>query len=280
MSENTINSEPGEGKKDSNEPEKSNKKEKNSEMEEWINSFFIAVIAALIIRIFIFAPTIVKGPSMEQTLEDGDRLITERVSYFLHIKPNHGDVVTFTEPHSRFYFESSPISKTFYFFLKKDYIKRVIGTEGDHVEIRADSIFVDEEEYKDFDIKGDKLYLDGRLLTGNHTAYMQDAYVCVNGKKIDEDYTNGSWSVSMDIENGLITQAPYSNNRDVNLDVTVGKGYIYVLGDNRNNSSDSRKFSAQGGDIAAKDGCISLREISGRVLFRFWPMNKFGGLRK
>lgn len=279
MSENTPNDEIIEENED-NEPKETDKKGKSSEMEEWINSFFIAVIAALIIRIFIFAPTIVKGPSMQNTLQDGDRLITERVSYFLHVKPNHGDVVTFTEPHSRFYSENSPINRAYYFFLKKDYIKRVIGTEGDHVQIRADSIFVDEEEYKDFDIKGDRLYINGTLLTGNHTAYMENAYVVVNNKKLNEDYIKEPWSVSMNIEDSIITQSVYANDRDVNLDITVQKGYIYVLGDNRNNSSDSRKFSMLRGDVAAKDGCISLREISGRVLFRFWPMGKFGGLGK
>jgi len=253
---------------------------KKSETEEWINSFFIAVIAAIIIRIFIFAPTVVKGPSMEQTLIAEDRLITERISYFLNIKPSRGDIITFTEPHSQFYYETDPLRKIYQYFVKRDYIKRVIGIEGDHVQIKSDSILIDGNEYKNYEIKNNQIFIKGELLTGNYTAIMENAGVYVNGKKVEENYTNGDWSVNLDIIDGKIEQAPYSSEKDINIDVKVEKGYVFVMGDNRNNSSDSRKFSAARGDIVAKDGCISLKELSGRVLFRFWPLNKFGGIRK
>lgn len=263
------------------EPEKEEgNTDKKSETEEWINSFFIAVIAAIIIRIFIFAPTIVKGPSMEPTLIDGDRLITERISYFLNIKPSRGDVITFTEPHSAFYSEEDIIGKTYQYFVKKDYIKRVIGIEGDRVQLKADKIIIDNNEYKNYEIKNNQIFIGGELLMGNHIGIMEKASVYVNGEKVKEDYTNGPWYINIAIVDGKIEPNPYSNNRDVNLDVTVPEGYVYVMGDNRNNSSDSRKFSEARGDIAAKNGCVSIKEISGRVLFRFWPFSKFGGLGK
>jgi len=255
-------------------------KGKKSEADEWISSFFIAVIAAIIIRIFIFAPTIVKGPSMEGTLIDGDRLITERVSYFLNLKPSRGDIITFTEPHSAFYYETDTLGKVYQFFLKRDYIKRVIGVEGDHVQLKSDSILIDDNEYKNFEIKKNQIFINGERLTGNFRAVMNDAKVYVNGKKVEEDYTKEHWNINLSIVNGIIKQTPYSSDKDLNVDVTVEKGYVYVMGDNRNNSSDSRKFSEERGDIAAKNGCISLKEVSGRVLFRFWPFNKFGGIRK
>ncbi|MGE5329362.1 MAG: signal peptidase I [Deltaproteobacteria bacterium] len=253
---------------------------KKSEADEWINSFFIAVIAAVIIRIFIFAPTIVKGPSMEGTLIDGDRLITERVSYFLNLKPSKGDIITFTEPHSAFYYETDTLGKIYQFFLKRDYIKRVIGVEGDHVQLKSDSILIDDIEYKNFEIRNKQIFINGELLTGNHYAVMDDAKVYVNDKKVEEDYIKEPWSISLNIVDGVIKQTPYSSDKDLNIDVKVEKGYVYVMGDNRNNSSDSRKFSENRGDIAAKNGCVSLKEISGRVLFRFWPFDKFGGIRK
>ncbi|MGE5472883.1 MAG: signal peptidase I [Ignavibacteriales bacterium] len=253
---------------------------KKSEADEWINSFFIAVIAAVIIRIFIFAPTIVKGPSMESTLIDGDRLITERVSYFLNLKPSRGDIITFTEPHSAFYFETDTLGKIYQFFLKRDYIKRVIGVEGDHVQIKADSIFINDKEFKNFEIKKNQIFIDGELLSGNYNAAMNNTKVYVNGKKLEEDYIKEPWNVNLSIVNGKITQTLFSNDKDLNVDVIVEKGYVYVMGDNRNNSSDSRKFSDERGDIAAKNGCVSLKEVSGRVLFRFWPFNKFGEIKK
>jgi len=277
-----MNETTDENPQNENEAQKSDQenKQKKSEADEWINSFFIAVIAALIIRIFIFAPTIVKGPSMEATLIDGDRLITERVSYFLNLKPSKGDIITFTEPHSAFYYEKDAFGKIYQYFVKRDYIKRVIGVEGDHVQIKSDSILIDGNEYKNYEIKNNKIFINGELLMGNNQAVMEKASVYVNGKKVEEDYTNGPWSVNLNIVNGVIEQTQYSNDKDLNIDVKVEKGYVYVMGDNRNNSSDSRKFSEARGDIAAKNGCISLKELSGRVLFRFWPFNKFGGTRK
>jgi len=267
---------------DENESQENNQDniKKKSETEEWINSFFIAVIAAIIIRIFIFAPTVVKGPSMELTLIAEDRLITERVSYFLNIKPSRGDVVTFTEPRSQFYCETDPLRRIYQYFVKRDYIKRVIGIEGDHVQFKSDSILIDGNEYKNYEIKGNQIFINGELIAGNHTAVMENAGVYVNDKKVEEDYTKEPWIVNLDIIDGKIEQAPYSGEKDINIDVKVEKGYVFVMGDNRNNSSDSRKFSASRGDVAAKDGCISLKELSGRVLFRFWPLNKFGGIRK
>lgn len=267
---------------DENEIESTDKKkaDKKSEADEWINSFFIAVIAAVIIRIFIFAPTIVKGPSMENTLIDGDRLIAERVSYFLNLKPSNGDIITFTEPHSAFYYETDFLGKIYQFFLKRDYIKRVIGVEGDHVQLKSDSILIDGYEFDKYEIKNNQIFINGELLTGNHHAVMDNAKIYVNGAEVKEDYIKESWSVNLNIVNGKIEPTPFSNGKDLNVDVKVQKGYVYVMGDNRNNSSDSRKFSEANGDIAAKNGCISLKEVSGRILFRFWPFSKFGEIKK
>lgn len=253
---------------------------KKSELDEWINSFFIALIAVLIIRIFIFAPTKVVGPSMEPTLINKDRLITERVSHFLKTKPSKGDVITFAEPHSAYYTESNMGKKIFYFFTKKEYIKRVIAVEGDRVQIKADYITIDGEDFHDYEIKGDQIFVNGKLLTDSHRANMENAKVYVNGKEVKEDYTNGPWSVNINIEDGKITAGPFAGSIDMNLDVKVDEGYVYVMGDNRDNSSDSRKFCIENGDVAAKNGCINLNEISGRVVCRFWPMNKLGSLNE
>lgn len=48
------------------------------------------------------------------------------------------------------------------------------------------------------------------------------------------------------------------------IDVIVPKDHVYVLGDNRINSTDSRNF-----------GCVPIKKIEGKVAFRFWPLNKF-----
>ena len=48
---------------------------------------------------------------------------------------------------------------------------------------------------------------------------------------------------------------------------TVTDNYVFALGDNRPGSTDCRSF-----------GCIPLEKIEGKVLFRFWPFSKFGGV--
>lgn len=76
--------------------------------------------------------------------------------------------------------------------------------------------------------------------------------VTVDGEALDEPYVNYIDGTSM--RSGLI-QFPY----------TVGEGQVFVMGDNRNNSSDSRSF-----------GAIDARNIMGKVLFRVTPIQKFG----
>jgi len=267
-----------------NDEKKQNKKEEN---EGWISSILIAVVVAVVIRIFIFAPTVVVGQSMEPTLNDlinykmsdNDRLIAERVSYFLNIKPSRGNIVTFTEPSSEFYIESNPLEKVIKFFGKKDYIKRVIGVEGDHIQFKSDTLRVDErDQYTNYDIKGNKIYVEGKLLEGNHEIRLENASVYINGKRLVEPYTNGPWDIRSIVLDGQITPNR-TQGYDINLDVTVPKGYIYVMGDNRNNSNDSRKFSPDRNDYLTKDGCISLKEMSGRVIFRFWPIDRIGTIK-
>lgn len=257
---------------------------KESEKEEWISSILIAVIAAIIIRIFVFAPTIVKGPSMEPTLYGNHRLLAERWSYFLNIKPDRGDIITFTEPSSEYYVVKSPLKKVFHFFTKREYIKRVIGVEGDHLEIKGEYIIANNGVSYDFDIRDRKVFVNGEPLTGDQSATIKNACVYINGEKLEESYITKPWDVSISIENGSIIDGRQLNGRiggeDVNLDVQVPKGYVYVMGDNRNDSSDSRKFSPARNDYTTVDGCISLKEASGRVILRFWPLDKFGTFKK
>lgn len=80
---------------------------------------------------------------------------------------------------------------------------------------------------------------------------IKDGSVFINGKKMDEPYTKGETSTM-----------------DMKFPVKVPAGKYFVMGDNREVSKDSRSF-----------GFIERSRIEGRAVFRFWPINKAGGLK-
>ena len=112
----------------------------------------------------------------------------------------------------------------------KYYVKRVIATEGDTI------------------------YIDFK--TGD---------VYVNDEKIDEPYikekTHNEGSYIRELE----AKGLYSKDSPI----TIPMGYIFAMGDNRNNSKDSREL-----------GPIPKDEIMGGAVFRFWPFGSIGGLHK
>lgn len=79
---------------------------------------------------------------------------------------------------------------------------------------------------------------------------IKDGIVYVNGAVLEEDYLN------------VLTSA-----KTLNYPLTVPEDEYFVLGDNRTVSYDSRDF-----------GCVPIEKIEGKLLFRFWPLNKFGGV--
>jgi len=84
---------------------------------------------------------------------------------------------------------------------------------------------------------------------------LKDGKVYVNGFVKKEDYIKGNYT-------------PPGTNPEYNS-LTVPKGYVYVLGDNRTNSTDSRVI-----------GPVEVKKIQGKAMFRFYPFNKIGKLEK
>lgn len=127
---------------------------------EWIYCIVIALVVALLFRYFIGTPTIVKQRSMYPTLQENERLILNRTARIHHKKPKTGDIITFEAP-TKAYSEmdanqNSPVAiyenepkgvfrKFCYYvleFTKKSYIKRVVATEGQHVEIKNNHVYI------------------------------------------------------------------------------------------------------------------------------------------
>ncbi|MER2105547.1 MAG: signal peptidase I [Solibacillus sp.] len=100
-------------------------KEKN-ELWEWTKALLIAFAIAAFIRYFLFTPIVVDGESMMPTLEDGDRMVVNKIGYTIG-SPDRFDIVVFHAPE------------------QKDYIKRIIGLPGDYVEYINDQLYINGE---------------------------------------------------------------------------------------------------------------------------------------
>ncbi len=162
---------------------------RKSKTRETIESLIIAALIALFVRSFFIQAYKIPSGSMEPTLLIGDHLLVNRLSYVAKVpvldtviftlgKPKRGDIVVFRYP-------VDP---------SKDFIKRVIATEGETVEVK-------------------------------------DKIIYINGKR-----TPDSWGRYKDssIVPGIFS--PKDNMKAV----TVPKDACFVMGDNRDNSADSR----------------------------------------
>ncbi len=117
---------------------------KKTRTREYIESILIAALIALVVRSFVIQAYKIPSGSMEPTLLVGDHLLVNRMSYVVKMpfidnvlfttgQPKRGDIIVFRYPEDP----------------TKDYIKRVIATGGETVEIRNKAIFIDGKRIKD-----------------------------------------------------------------------------------------------------------------------------------
>ncbi|MDO5689909.1 MAG: signal peptidase I [Tissierellia bacterium] len=109
-------------------------KQNTNEVEEketlggFLATLMLYIGIALIIRFFVFNITSVEGTSMIPSLQDGDRLITNKIVLFLR-EPRHGEIVVVKAPNGS----------------GSDYIKRIIGLPGDHIKIVDGQVYRNDE---------------------------------------------------------------------------------------------------------------------------------------
>ncbi len=115
-----------------------------SQTREWLESIIIAVILALIIRAFVVQAFKIPSGSMIPTFQVGDRIFVNKFLYGARIpftdirlpalrQPRRGDIIVFRSPEDG----------------KKDFVKRLIATEGETVEIRDGKIYIDNQAVVD-----------------------------------------------------------------------------------------------------------------------------------
>lgn len=156
---------------------------------EWILSILAAVAAALLIKYFVFTPTLVKQGSMTPTILDGERVWISRFVRTFNAEIKRGDIITFERPDAVDYENGTAyynkINGVWRFFAhevleldKVSYIKRVIGVAGDHVLIENGNVYLNGE-------KLDETYLvDGLKTPANGEFYdivVPDGYIFAMG---------------------------------------------------------------------------------------------------
>ncbi|HDR6289178.1 TPA: signal peptidase I [Bacillus cereus] len=115
--------------------------------ENWILPLIIMTILIILLRYFIFTPVVVEGNSMMSTLQDGDRMVANKIGYKLNGLERF-DISVFKDKDGM------------------NYIKRIIGLPGDYIEYKNDQLYINGKKYSEFYLDIQKKELArGELLT-------------------------------------------------------------------------------------------------------------------
>lgn len=203
------------------------------EILEWLYCIAIAVILALLVRHYIGTPTIVKQPSMFPTLKQDQRLWLNRWAITTNAQLERGDIITFESPST-------------------NYIAAY------DIDIKNPVALYENEP------QGTLARFAYYILEFNKTSYikrvigLEGEHVKIEGGKV---YINGEPLAESYLQEGVTTDSLGG----AYTDLIVPEGYVFVMGDNREHSTDSRRF-----------GCIPIDKVESKVGFRFWPLNLFG----
>ena len=199
------------------------------EVWEWIYTIAIALAIAMVIKTFLFDIVKVDGSSMFPTLEHQDRLIITKLGY----TPKAEDIVIL---------DSTYEDRSDYY----DSLAKEKGKEELNSFEKFTKYFSLPEQYKH------RYYVKRVIATPGQTIDIKDGNVYVDGKLLDEEYYDGE---------------TYSTSPLAEYPITVEENCVFVMGDNRGNSRDSRDPSL---------GQVPYEAVIGKSQFRIFPFNKIG----
>lgn len=204
---------------------------------EYVEAIVVALAVALMLRFFVIEAFKIPSGSMIETLEIGDFIFVNKLSYRAEVpysllwwrfpaggttlaewdEPEAGDIVVFRWPNDQ----------------TTDYIKRIVATEGQTVELRRNELYID----------GDKLPRSFEKTVTYHDQRCNE----IKGRQYTERIGDKEYQVILGRGGGAYQQfGPQKVKRD----------HLFAMGDNRDNSSDSRDW-----------GQVPVRYVKGRALF-------------
>jgi len=239
------------------------KKEKSASNEtvEIIKTVVFALLIAFVLRVLLFQPFTIPSASMEPNLYEGDYIVVSKWSYgyskhsipwspplfdgrIMGKDPTRGDIVVFKLPRDN----------------KTDYIKRVIGLPGDKVQMIANKLYINGAPVKDVVVS---------------RAELADMFGPRPVTQLRETLPNGKSFMTQDFGPG--------NELDDTPLYEVPAGHYFMMGDNRDNSIDSRVEMSAGVGMVPAENLVGKAEIimfswsPGASLFN--PVSWFANLR-
>ena len=234
LGESAQTEEPSGGKKGKKQKKK---KSKFRETIDFLLPIIIAVIVALLLKTFVFANAVVPTGSMKNTIGEGDRIIASRLAY-INSDPERYDIILFYFPD-----DESQI-----------FVKRVIGLPGETVTIVDGSAFITDKDGNTYET--DQSFITNGDPIGDYGPF----YIPEKGETITTD------GVFCYAENGM--RVGYSQFIDKYCDIsasceyTVAENLYFCMGDNRNESHDSRFWD---------NTYVAENKILGEAKFKYYP---------
>ena len=278
-----------------------------SSTRDFVTSIGSALLIALALRAVVLEPFKIPSSSMYPTVEINDHIFVNKFIYGIHIpftttklfawrKPKRGEIIVFIQP-------CTP---------DRDYIKRVIATEGQSVEVRCNIVYVDGKPIESKLVRGagcsyeDKPENSDQWFTAHCSEYIErlgdreyhtfhdpqrprrDDQLAKDGSLADSDgndfpklggarqppscatQSDSDGEPAPNQQPGSIVETKHDAGAcEQQLHYVVPEGHVFVMGDNRQNSNDSRYW-----------GSVPIENIKGKALFIWLSYHDFpGGFR-
>lgn len=230
--------------KDKNEKTKAPKtdvKPRKGMLRENAEALIIALILALFIRTFIVQAFKIPTGSMLDTLQIGDHILVNKFIYGVKLPFVQKTIIPISEP------EREDIVVFIYPVDKRDFIKRVVAVAGDTLEIRDK-----------------KIYINGEWV--GHRDYVRFTMDEIVPPVISKDTFEAVWLDQIN-RFGEVQGMDRRFVKDNFGPITIPEGHLFVMGDNRDNSHDSRFW-----------GFVPLASVKGKafIIYWSWDSENFG----